>query len=85
MTAEEKDLEDALSKELDWLEIDEVETISNKCLCPTLENNILVDTFATKDFGLLPTNSDIPEVNNDVEMESVATSARNSQRSSGPK
>ena len=76
MTAEEKDLEDALSKELDWLKIDKVETISNKCLCPTLENDASVDTFTAKDFGLLPTNSDIPEVNDNVEMESIATSTR---------
>ena len=75
MIAEEKNLEDALGKELDWLEIDEVETISNKRLRPTLENDALVDTFTTKDFGLLPTNSDILEIDDDVEMESVATSA----------
>ena len=85
MTAEEKDLEDTLGKELDWLEIDKVETISNKRLCLTLENDALVDIFATKDFGLLPTNSDILEVNDDVEIESVATSAWDFQRSSVPK
>ena len=52
MIAEEKDLEDILGKELDWLEMDEVETISNKCLYSTLENDTLVDTFTTKDFRL---------------------------------
>ena len=85
MTAEEKDLEDAIGKELDWLEIDKVETISNKCLRPTLENDTSVDTFAIKDFRLLPTNSDTPEVNNNVEIESLAISARDSQRSLAPK
>jgi len=85
MTAEEKDLEDILGKELDWLEIDKVETISNKCFCPTLENDALVDTFTIKDFGLLPTNSDIPEINDNVEMESVAASAQDPQRSLAPK
>ena len=81
MIAEEKDLEDALSKELDWLEIDKVETISNKCLCPTLENDALVDTFTIKDFRSLPTNSDIPEINDNVEMESIATSTWDPQKS----
>ena len=85
MIAEEKDLEDVLGEELDWLEIDEVETISNKHLRPTLENDILADTFTTKDFGLLPTNSGIPEINDDVEMESVTTSARDPQKSLVPK
>ena len=75
MTVEEKDLEDVLGEELDWLEIDKVETISNKFLRPTLENDTSVDTFTMKDFGLLPTNSNIPEVNDDIEIESVATSA----------
>ena len=74
MTEEEKDLEDALGKELDWLEIDEVETISNKYLRPTLENDALVDTFTTKDLRLLSNNSNIPEINDNVEMESVAIS-----------
>ena len=78
MIVEEKDLEDVLGEELDWLEIDKVETISNKCIHPTLENDASVDTFIAKDFGLLPTNSDIPEVNDNVEMESIATSTRDS-------
>ena len=76
MTVEEKDLEDVLGEELDCLEIDKVETISNKRIHPTLENDASVDTFTAKDFGLLPTNSDIPEVNDNVEMESIATSTR---------
>ena len=82
MTVEEKGLEDALGKELDRLEIDAVETNSNKHLRSTLENDVSVDTFTTKDFGLLPTNSDILEINNDIEMESVATSTQDPQRPS---
>ena len=52
MTEEEKYLEGALSEELDWLEIEEVEMISNKQLYSTLENNASIDTFTTKDYGL---------------------------------
>ena len=52
MIEEEKDLENALREELDWLELDtkEVEA-SNKRHCPTLENDISIDSFTTKDFG----------------------------------
>ena len=53
MTTEEKDLEDAIREELDWLEIDEVENNSNKHLYPTLENDASIDTFVMKDFRLL--------------------------------
>ena len=49
---DDKDLEDTLDKELDWLELDEVKTVSNKHLYPILENDASVDTFAIKDFGL---------------------------------
>ena len=53
MTEEEKDLENALGEELDWLELDtkEVEVLSNKRLYLTLENHASVELFATKDFG----------------------------------
>ena len=54
ITEEEKDLEDVLGEELDWLELDtkEVKVLSNKRLCPTLENDSSVDSFTTKDFSL---------------------------------
>ena len=54
MTEEEKELEDTLGEELDWLEIEEIENKSmyNKCLCPVFENDTLVETFITKKIGL---------------------------------
>ena len=52
MIADDKNLEDALGEELDQLELVEVKTVSNKCLYPTLENDVSVDIFAIKDFGL---------------------------------
>ena len=60
MTTEDKDFEDALGEELDWLEIEEVEIFSNKYLHQILENDASVDTFAMRKFGLL-VSSDLPK------------------------
>ena len=84
MTTEDKDLEDALREELDWLEIEEVEAISNKCLYPTLENDASVNTFATREFGL-PVSLDLPQQYEEIEvidMDSTNQSAQDPQRSS---
>ena len=84
MTKEDKDLEDTLGKELDWLEIEEVEAISNKRLRLTLENDASVDTFVTREFGL-PISSDPPQQYEEVEvidMDSTNQSAQDPQRSS---
>ena len=60
ISTEDKDLEDALREELDWLEIEEVKAISNKHLHPTLEKNTSVDTFAMREFRL-QVSSDLSE------------------------
>ena len=66
MTKEEKDLEDALEEEFNWIEMDEVENkvSSNKCSYPTLENDTSVDSFATKDFSLTNSNQTEEEDSN---------------------
>ena len=72
MTEEEKDLEDTLKEELDWLVLDtkEIEVLSNKRLHLTLENHISVELFATKDFGfkIVLTQDKVKE---ELDMESV--------------
>ena len=52
MTTDDKELDDVLGEELDWLELDKVKTISNKHLHAIFKNDASVNTFATKDFGL---------------------------------
>ena len=58
ITKEEKDLEDVLGEELDWIGIDVVEdeVSSNKHLHSTSKNNTSVDLFVTKDFSLVNSN-----------------------------
>ena len=86
MTTEEKDLEDTIREELDWLEIDEVENNSNKHLYPTLENDVSIDTFAMKDFRLLLNSKQNPLDNNiDIDIESIEQSTQDPQRFLAPK
>ena len=66
--------------------MDEVETLSKKRLHPTLENDASVETFATKEFGILqPSNEDNVVDSEDIDVMSTSTSVRDPQRSSAPK
>ena len=60
ISAKDKEIEEALNEELDWIITEELENEekSNKWFRSILEHDIVsVDSFATRDFGLTSTSS----------------------------